>query len=145
MKLLLFSILLSACASKSVHKVTKKEEHFKSPRGGSIDVEIRIAQDKKNQINPQSSLSKITLKSGAVIPEHSHTSDEYLHFTKGNGEMIIAGEKIKIHNNRTVLFLRGLSIRIQIIQKEDRMSFKSTLLRVQSSALKSGRKKSISC
>lgn len=108
MKVLLISLFLTACASKSIHKVTMKEDHYKSPRGGSVDAEIRVDEDKTKKIHPQSSLTKLSLKPGAVIPEHTHTSDEYLHFTKGNGEMIIAGEKVKIKNDTTVFIPKGV-------------------------------------
>lgn len=108
MKLLILFVLVISCASESVHKVTKKEEEFKSPRGGSITAEVRIDQDSKNKINPQSSLTKLFLKPGVVIPEHTHTSDEYLHFTKGNGEMVIGGEKFTIKNDTTVFIPKGV-------------------------------------
>lgn len=108
MRILILSILLTACATKSVHKVTSKEDHYKSPRGGSIDAEIRIDVDKKNKVHPQSAITKLVLKPGTVIPEHTHTSDEYLHFTKGNGEMVIAGDKVKIKNDTTVFIPKGV-------------------------------------
>lgn len=108
MKLFTFLILFSACSSNSVHKVTTKEARYKSPRGGSIDVEILIQEDKKNKIHPQSSMSKLKLKPGTVIPMHVHSSDEYLHFSKGNGEMVIGGKKVKIKNNTTVFIPKGV-------------------------------------
>ena len=101
-------IILLSCASKpkSEPKIALKGNHYISP-GGSIGVEILLEENVVEKIHPKSSLSKLKLRPGTVIPKHSHSSDEYLYFIKGAGEIEIAGEKKTVEDGMVVFIPEG--------------------------------------
>tara|TARA_Y100000768_G_C23990745_1_gene692544 strand:+ start:2809 stop:3213 length:405 start_codon:yes stop_codon:yes gene_type:complete len=100
LKYLLFFTFIACASQPSQYSVVEKPEHFVSP-GGSIDAAFYIQED--------SFMGTLALKPGAVVAKHSHDgSGEYLYFTKGQGELTIGDEVIKVKDNMAVFIPRGV-------------------------------------
>lgn len=83
--------LLGSCAAQGTKnngpQAVKSPEGFTSPNQ-KIDVELLIQKTEKS--SPEASLSRGVFRPGAIVPQHSHeSSDEYISFEKGEGEITI--------------------------------------------------------